>query len=175
MPAPPGPAERGALAAAGLAPLAAAPSRRPASKFVRLLGRRGEGWAPGEPGLASRRRAWPPGERERAALCLRCPALLPATGQVESAWLHGCSSTGDGDEQTRRAEWLRGQVGGTREEGRTAGEGADLQARSRPVPDGKGKVWGAGTCLGIAKEEKVGVPGTERGSESRVEGQCVPN
>lgn len=39
MPAPPGPTERGALAAAGLAPLAAAPSRRPASKFVRLPGR----------------------------------------------------------------------------------------------------------------------------------------
>lgn len=166
MPAPPGPAERGALAAAGLAPLAAAPSRRPASKFVRLLGRRGEGWAPGEPGLASRRRAWPPGERERAALCLRCPALLPAAGQVESAWLHGCSSTGDGDEQTRRAEWLRGQVGGTREEGRTAGEGADLQARSRPVPDGKGKVWGAGTCLGTAKEEKWVSPGRREGQRA---------
>lgn len=50
MPAPPGPTERGALAAAGLAPLAAAPSRRPASKFVRLLGAGARARLPGSRG-----------------------------------------------------------------------------------------------------------------------------
>lgn len=44
-------------------------------------------------------------------------------------------------------------MGGIRE-GRTAGEGRDPQARSRPVPDREGKVWGARTFLGTVKKEK---------------------
>lgn len=52
-------------------------------------------------------------------------------------------------------------------EGRKEGQGKDPQARSRPVLDEEGKIWGAGTCLGTVKKEKWVSP--ERGEGQRAE------
>lgn len=102
--------------------------------------------------MASGKSAWTPGER--AAFCLWSPALLPTAGQVESSCLQGCASKGY-NEQTPEGRTGSGVRCGTlwKEEGPRMRE-RTRQARSRLVPDGEGKVWRAGTCLGTAKKGK---------------------